>query len=575
MIVSCTAAPPPTPDPGEPGIVWLSERERLIRISMILRGLRPEPEAIEAVLDDPGALEGLVETWLSSEAFGATVRDMHNAQLALRDSSGGSGQLPAVGPLQGWSQAELDTARGEAPLKLVEAIVLEGHPYSEIVTADWMMADPITAAAYGVPYDPEGPRWQRSAWIDGRPRAGLLSSTQLYRRHLAEAQDFNRSRANLLARVLLCDAISDRPLDISAVELPLWDDPSTVANALDTVETCVNCHQSLDPLASTLFGFKRSLYSKDIERAYEQGCVHAPVPAPPEDGLVYGDDACYPLRIHRPENESLYLDFGLRPPGFYGQPVEDLEDLGEAIAGDDRFVTCTVRRFTGYLTQTHPDDLPESVISPLEASFRASGLDARQLVREIVLSDEVRILRAPPDRWIPGLQTAGPDQLQRSLEALTGHQALSTPGETDCAPYCPGQIDLLLNEERGYFSLLGGVDGGFNQAPLTLPTPSQQLAWSRLSAEAAREVVERDLAEPDPARRTLLTQIVGDETGGAPIEAQLGALSEHLLSLPPAEDEIAELVDLFQSEIRRSGDPASAWRLIVTALLRDPAFLHY
>ncbi|MEL6180903.1 MAG: hypothetical protein AAFS10_18225, partial [Myxococcota bacterium] len=81
-----------TPDDGQGGdgqtetnngttqeqVQYLSPTDHLVRASMALRGVRPSVEELETVRANPDALPGVVDTYIESEAFGTTIRDMHN-----------------------------------------------------------------------------------------------------------------------------------------------------------------------------------------------------------------------------------------------------------------------------------------------------------------------------------------------------------------------------------------------------------------------------------------------------------------------------------------------------------------
>ncbi|MEZ4235834.1 MAG: hypothetical protein R3F59_06665 [Myxococcota bacterium] len=104
-------------------------------------------------------------------------------------------QLPALGPLQDATLEQIFRGTSERPLQFVAAVVEGDLPLTELVTADWMVTDAVTATIYGVPYDFDAGGWQVSAWPDDRPRAGLLSSAQVWRRWESDGSNFNRGPA--------------------------------------------------------------------------------------------------------------------------------------------------------------------------------------------------------------------------------------------------------------------------------------------------------------------------------------------------------------------------------------------
>ena len=51
---------------------------------MALKGTRPSIEDSDRVANDAATLEGIIDGYLDTPAFGETVRDMHNATLQIR-----------------------------------------------------------------------------------------------------------------------------------------------------------------------------------------------------------------------------------------------------------------------------------------------------------------------------------------------------------------------------------------------------------------------------------------------------------------------------------------------------------
>ncbi|HHO50240.1 MAG TPA: DUF1585 domain-containing protein [Deltaproteobacteria bacterium] len=549
-------------------IELLSPVEQGIRTSIALRGVRPTPGEIQRILDEPAALPVLIDAWLDEPVFGEIVRDMHDEILLLRGDI--ATPPPAMGPLEGLTLEDVHRATSEAPLRLVEDIVVHDRPYTEILTTDQVMTDAITSIAWGLAHDPEGPQWQRTTWTDGRPAAGLLSSTQLYYRWPSAGDNLHRGRAAMIRSTFLCD-------DLSARDVP----PPTGgldASAPMSEPACLACHYDLEPMAAALWGFKEYLPPRAMRLMMLAQCD--PDAIDPDTfgseprGEYALEDLCYPLVAYVPANETLWAEVDQPPPALDGQPVEDLAALGQRIVDDPRFARCTARRFAGFLLQQPPEHLPDDLVEELAASFVETGASAKELVRRIVLSDA--FLARSGGRWpeLAGPRILRPEAVARQLEALTGFRWLARTDPPRCGLECWGEIDLLRSDASGFHTLLGGFDGVQLPHPARTPLPSQQLALARLAAEAAAHGVEADLAEADRGARRLLTELP-DPLDADPeaVRAQLTALYLRILALPPSTQEIDALHTLYDDALTRHPDRAGAWRVVIAALLMDPSWM--
>ncbi len=148
-------ATPTTGDEPEPAL--LPPRARLLRISMALRGVRPSEAELAAVAKDPDALPDIVDDYLGTPEFGATVRDLHNdALLVLADFGVPPAGFLAKDTLAGMDPYAANRSIMEAPLRLIEHVVTSGRPYGEIVTADYSLADEAVAGAWGLKHAGQG-----------------------------------------------------------------------------------------------------------------------------------------------------------------------------------------------------------------------------------------------------------------------------------------------------------------------------------------------------------------------------------------------------------------------------------
>jgi hypothetical protein len=547
----------------------LEPAERLNRISLTLRGERPTPEDLLAVTENPDLLPEIVDGYLESDGFAAAIRDLHNEMLLVRADI--YDQLPALGLMKPTKGRILHDSITDAPLRLAEHIVMNDLPYTEIVQSTFMMTNDTVAEIWGLPFDPEGETWQKSRWVDGRPMAGVLSSSQLWRRHVSNGSNFHRGRANFVADTFLCADFATRDITVEGgIDL---SDEFAVAHAVSTIPTCIGCHQALDPLAAFFWGWKGQLNGFAIQRAFDGGC-HETAESEFE---VYRDrvpeDFCYPLRFYTPAIEEDWALWDLRAPAFYGTPGERLDDLGGMIASDSRFNTCMVSTFYGYLTQTDRDEVPPEIAVELGRSFVASGYNARDLVREIVLSDRFATVKGLDDAV--GVQTIRPEAYSRAVEQLTGFLWEAQPDGNGCKPLCWGQVSLSNSDMHGFRAMAGGIDSLSVIRPTHTATPTKLMVMERFAAEAAAFVVREDMALPAAERRLLGSIELGDSEDV--VRAQIAELHGVMLAelVAPDSEEVDLSFGLWQASSERNGDESVAWTLLISAFLRDVRMLYY
>ncbi|MEO1269537.1 MAG: DUF1585 domain-containing protein [Myxococcota bacterium] len=547
---------------------WLTPVEHLTRASLAIRGQRPSLDELDQVRRDPAALEIWVDQYLSEPGFGEVVRDMHNDIWQLRSTTHWFPPLEGIATMD---MVTLNASVTEAPLKLIEHVVVNDRPYSEILTADYTLADGVVAEVWGLEYSGDGFSWEQTRWDTssdelgpwsepGRPHAGILSDSYLFTRHDTTVANQNRGRANQVSQALLCFDFLTIPIDIDAtVDL---SDPEAVAQAVSTDPACLGCHQSLDPL-SQFFWIYDVRYNPGGLEAYPQGAFY------------------HPERVRQARNLV-----GLTP-GYFGQAEPEgtfwsVRDLGQMIVDDPRFSLCAVQRFYSHFTQTPLEEVPTDEAKALQDSFIASGLNARQLVRTIVLSDAFRKRSATPEAsqevadQLVGLRRLRPRQMARTLETLTGFAWVS-PLELELGGgVLYGPVDLMRDPLLGFLVLAGGIDSYQVQTPLTTFNATAFLSQTAYAREAAAYAVGEDLAT-DAAQRRLLTDVSADTRDEATIRAQLAQLHLRLFSeeVEPTSDAVDLSYTLWSDLLALSDNPTRAWTLTLMAMFQDPRFVFY
>jgi hypothetical protein len=522
----------------EGGVVLLTPREQLIRLSVELRGVHPAPEDLATIDADPDAYEDFVDAWLEDPRFAGRIRELYEERWLLHT---GSIRFDPASVGVSADNATVAATIAEEPLRLISGVIEADLPITTILTADTTVADETLALLWDLDYPAGASGWQEARYQDGRPAAGVLSTTALWQRYQSKGDNANRARANAVARLLLCDDYLDTPiiLDADAVASFVTDAEASIASN----PTCQGCHVTLDPLAANLFGFYNA---EDPSNLTEE-------------------------RTYRPENEGLWEEHAGQPPGFYGAESSGLADLGAQIAADPRFRSCMVHTLWEGMGQRRATDADWSELQALMAVFDEEGLRVKPLIRAMALSDAWRaasFVDPATDDRIPTLRVASPTQIAAIVEDLTGFEMLYQ-----------GRA-VLTEPTLGLPPLLGGVDAKLGIQRSYVPAVTGAVLMRELARAAAHTVVEHDL---DPGREgdaRLLGLVTADDRPDADpalFEAQMAALYERVTGLPVVEGSTlpARLVSLWSDAYLLESSPETAWKVVVAAVLRDPRVLFY
>jgi hypothetical protein len=531
----------------EPDVRYLTPVQHLTRASMALRGQRPSLDELAAVREDPRWVEAIVDYYLTTPELGVTMRELHEQSLLSGiDPVIYPAGFPAIGALATRTLQEINESIVEAPLRLIEHVIMTDRPYSEIVTADYALANDVVATVWGMAYDPEGSRWQRTSYEDGRPMAGILSDSFLFTRHSTTYSNKSRGRANVISRALLCYDFLEREIPIdSSIDLA---DPDAVADAVRSNPACVSCHQTLDPLASYFSSYYPIYVPQDLEQ--------------------------YPFRFYSRAFADVFR--AADHAGYFGIAEGDVRELGQRIAEDPRFSLCAAERFFGFLARVDREQIPEDVLAELQGVLLDHGMNARALAKAVVMSDAFRASHADSDEAagdLSGLKKASPEQLARAVEALTGFRwRTELPIPIGDGAGLVGEVDLMDDAFFGFKVLAGGIDSNSVTRPSRTMSATVTLAVEALAARAAQAVVAGDFAKA-PAERRLLTRVEPQDDDAALVREQVEELFTRFYG--EADESVEEAVRLFFAVREASGDGARAWQLTLYAMLQDARFVYY
>ncbi len=511
------------------------------RISLDLRGTLPSVAELDAVEADPTALDGFIEEWLADdEAFAERIVELYAERWLTRVD---------VYPVYHWDFGFTDEeeflfeqAVGEEPLRLIAHVATEGLPYEEIVTADYTLANETLADAFTLDYPDElrdegaGP-WAVARYTDDRPSAGVLSSNGLWWRYDTTTFNYNRTRAAAISRLLLCFDYLDRPVVVTAS--PALLDTDGTEQALRTNPACQACHTSLDPMAAVLFGF----WWYDLHDAHEATTYHH----------------------EREPMGELEMDVEM---AYFGEPVTGLADLGLQIGQDPRFSRCAAETVAEGLWRRDSALRDHPTISSLTRTFEGEGRTLRPLFRAVLDTPEYQAGAL--------LDTATEEDAQRErLVRLLPAPTLATAIE-DLAGYrwTWQGFDQLHNDDLGYRTMAGGVDGELTTLSQDVPDPSWVLTTRTVAESAAGWAVERADGSEVPWLAQGPASLDGAGPGDDRFEAVLSELCWRLLAERPTAEELQALSALYAA-VEADSDTWTAWEVVLAALLQDPRFLTY
>ncbi|HEX4611866.1 MAG TPA: hypothetical protein VH092_26965, partial [Urbifossiella sp.] len=620
-------------DPKAPpffsGVVMLDDRRLLRRVTLSLAGRLPtEPETAAVGKDGLKAMPALLGAVMKEDAFYDRLREGFNDIFLTLGVEGNPDQsvlsyehfektrlwyqkhdLSAIQDETARRQAgyklanEYRRALLEEPMRLVEYIVRNDRPFTEVVTADYVMQSPYTARGYGT-FDQIKDRFKnpdnpfeftplKLKALTGRskaenqdsatgfyPHAGLLGAFQYLTRYPTTETNRNRLRARMYYQHFL---------GVDVLELAARVSDAAAVQAKFTVPTmqaaeCVVCHKTLDPVAG-LF--------QDYWRFAEKG--------------VYGK-----------RKGGWFTD--MFPPGFEGENLPPAERwralpwLGERTIRDPRFAVAMTEHVYYILTGRKVLLPPKDIEDPLYAAKRRAYAEQRRETERIAarLAGSGFNLRTAFEAWVlsdfyraDGPATALTDPKRKAELDDVGLVRMLAPEQLE------RKIAAVFGEKWGRLTdqmamLYGGIDSQEVTERATDPGGAMGAIQRIMSNDVACKHVPRDFARPAAERKLFPFVDPATRPGASPesdaaIRKQIVYLHAHVLGRADAADspEVARTFRLFAGIVADAkgqkgiepretyacrqenraipADPnytIRAWRGVVTYLLRRPEFLY-
>lgn len=536
LLVACEAPVEAPPGEAVDLLVPLPAPLLLRRMSLDLRGVVPTTEELDRVEADPAALEELRDAYLDDPRLEERLVSFLGEQWLTRLDRF---EIPYSDfGLAAEQEFEFERSVGEEPLRLMARVAVDDRPWSDIVTADHTMANELLAGIWPLEYPDGATGWQEATYTDGRPGVGVLATNGLWWRYVTNASNANRARVAAITRLLLCDDILSRPISFSAGVVSLADAEGT-ATAIRTQESCIVCHSTIEPLAATLFGFGTSISYNGLEASY-----------------------------YHPEREyDGETTLGVAP-GYFGEPIVGLGELGPSIARDPRFWQCTARNMTQALWRRDVELSDFDRVESLRTEFLLEGGTLKPLLAAIVDTPEYKA-----GALAPSASAADLDR-ERTARMMTADQLASTVADLTGFVWTWDGFEQMANDDYGYRVLAGGVDGYNVSRPQVEPSLTWALTIKRLAEAGADYAVGQDLAEGASERRILQHVSLATVPGDAAFTTELEELHWRLYARRPEAERIAAAVALWEAVEAEDGARA-AWSGLVSAMLRDPEFVGY
>jgi hypothetical protein len=615
------------------GVVMLDDRRLLRRVTLSLAARLPTDAEFAAVQKDGlKALPAILDQLMTEDAFYDRIREGFNdifLTVGLTDNADTAVlsyehfektrlwyqkfDLTHIKDEKERRQAGYKLANDyrkallEEPMRLVEHIVRTDRPFTEVVTADYIMVSPYTARGYGVydevkgrfknPEDPfefipvklkaltgRGKQENQESATGSYPHAGLLSTFQYLSRYPTTETNRNRLRARMYYQHFL-------GVDVLELAARVSDAAAVTAkfkNPTMQASECVVCHRTLDPVA----GLFQDYWRFDTNFA------------------IYGK-----------RKGGWFTD--MFAAGFEGEdlPAKErwraLQWLGERTARDPRFAVAMTEHvyyiLTGRKVLLPPKDLDDPLFpaklrayteqrrqtEAIAAHLAKSGFNLKTAFKDWVLSDFYRA---------DGVATAAKDPCRRAELDDIGLVRMLAPEQVE------RKVGAVFGEKWGRLNgelaaLYGGIDSKEVTERATDPSGAMGAIQRILSNDVACHHVARDFARP-AAERRLFPRIEPGVVPGASTEGDqqirkaIAHLHERILGRSDAPDsaEVERTFKLFAGIVKdaqgrkgieprenyscrpgrdvpgaKAEDPnytIRAWRGVVTYLLRRSEFLY-
>jgi len=533
------------------GVDYLSGRETARKAAVVLAGRMPTEQELAQAESDQGLAE-VVMKLTNEELFYDLLREIWNdALLTERGIDAGVGatfdnapmlyddRYPGYSPeTRQWTSASVT----QEPMRFIEYVVRNNLPFSDVVSGNYLVANPYTAKLYGVPHDkPMSPEnflaWQRVDYtpvqnyvVDDAPRtqgvpvAGVLTTPAFLNRWETTRTNKGRKRARVVLKNFLATDIlkfAQRPVDSTAL--------TSVQNPTQNSAQCSVCHTVLDPIAGGFRGFDE----QNLVRFLADDKWHDDMLPPGINGVQmpptnYG-------------NALMWLGAQIPRDSRFGISVAQV--MYKGIVGDEPLSFPQDKSAPDYQDRVRSYSIQNDWFVEVGKNFAAAKYDLRRLVVDIVNSPYFRAKSGDPskDALHDGLgqgRLLTPEMLGRKYRATTGLYFFSNEAAAkDEERARDGYLRSDLVEDRDWRLVYGGIDSGDVTKRTETMSPIMVATSQYTAAMVACRATSYDFTKPQPERRLFTTV----DLNTTPFTIRANA-SSPLVAVPDAEGKIRETI---------------------------------
>jgi len=495
--------PPTPPAAAFPDVEMLTPAQTLRKAALHLLGRLPTPEermAVEA--GGEAALVTALDAYMTENPFYDRLADIYNdvfftdtylTRNGIQTLNTATPDFPnvlkvfdKVNPMPPDQIARINRAVSREPLYLVQYIVRNDKPFTDLLLAPYTVFTPDSAFLYGVDVKFTNPadanelqpgvlKITRNGQSLEFPHAGVLTSPMWLNRFPTTPTNRNRNRARKVYDQFLATdvlALASQAIDPAA--------GSTFANPTRDASECAKCHRVIDPIAGAFQAFDKN---------NQEFLLDPPTWYPEMFAPGYG-------------NELMPTE----------QFPTGIRWLAERVAADPRFSVATTytiyRALTGrtplaYPTDTlNPDYKPllaawetqDELLRAISGEFEAANYDLKLIFREVItgpyfrasnLGSEPSAQRRAELIAVGTGRLSTPELLSRKVQAIAGVRWGGTG------------TDLLTGE---YKLLFGGIDSFDVTQRLTNINQIMASVATRMAVEVSCSATAFDFSKPAAER---------------------------------------------------------------------------